>query len=275
MTQIKTLEESEATQREAGNGQPLLEVRNLKKSFGNKEILKSVSFDVNKGEALVLIGPSGSGKTTVLRCLNFLETPNGGSIRLGGEYLGGSDESCEKFHPVSGKKLAVERRSFGFVFQRFNLFSHLTALQNVMIGPMRVLGRPKAEARDLAVRELERVHLGVHKDKRPSELSGGQQQRVAIARALAMKPRMMLFDEPTSALDPELVSEVLDVMRAIALEGMTMMLVTHELAFARQVANRIMFMMDGRIVEEGPPAQIFSEPREEATRKFLSHFHSR
>ncbi len=250
---------------------PLLSVRELRKSFGDKEIVKGVSFDVAEREVVVLIGPSGSGKTTVLRCLNFIETPTSGEIRLGDELIG-VREIGGALKPVSEKALARQRRRFGFVFQRFNLFSHLTALENVAIGPRLVLGLPAGEARDRAAHDLERVFMGQHKDKRPSQLSGGQQQRVAIARALAMRPSMMLFDEPTSALDPELVNEVLEVMRMLAKEGMTMMIVTHELSFARQIADRVLFLKDGNIVESGPPQQIFSAPRSEETRKFLSHF---
>lgn len=251
---------------------PLLKVTDLRKSFGEKEILRGISFDVIDGETLVLIGPSGSGKTTVLRCLNYLETPDGGEIYLEGEPIGFRfiGNSGRRKH-LTETELARQQRQFGFVFQRFNLFPHLSALDNVAIGPLRVLGLSKAEARQRAVAELERVLLGAHIDKRPSQLSGGQQQRVAIARALAMRPRLILFDEPTSALDPELVQEVLDVMCALAAEGMTMVVVTHEMSFARQVSSRVMFMADGLLVEQGPPEQIFSEPRDERTRQFLTH----
>jgi polar amino acid transport system ATP-binding protein len=251
---------------------PLLKVEGLAKSFGERQILKGISFEVTDGETLVLIGPSGSGKTTVLRCLNHLETPDAGDIRLGDEPIGyrlvgefGRREA------LSEAGLARQQRQFGFVFQRFNLFPHLSALDNVAIGPRRVLGLSKAEARERAAAELERVKLGEHLDKRPSQLSGGQQQRVAIARALAMRPRLILFDEPTSALDPELVHEVLDVMRALAAEGMTMIVVTHEMSFARQVANRVMFMADGLVVEEGSPERIFGDPQDPRTRSFLTH----
>jgi polar amino acid transport system ATP-binding protein len=224
------------------------------------------------GETLVLIGPSGSGKTTVLRCLNHLETPSGGEITLAGDTVGGSYVGeAARWEPMSETRLALQRRKFGFVFQRFNLFPHLTALQNVAIGPRKVLGVPKAQAEKRAAEQLARVSLAEHMDKRPSQLSGGQQQRVAIARALAMEPRLILFDEPTSALDPELVHEVLDVIRTLAREGMTMIVVTHEMSFARQVADRLIFMADGNIVEEGPPEDIFSAPREEKTKRFLTH----
>ena len=251
---------------------PLLSVRDLRKSYGDHEILKGISFDLMAGETLVLIGPSGSGKTTVLRCLNHLETPSGGEITLAGDTVGGSYVGeAARWEPMSETKLALQRRKFGFVFQRFNLFPHLTALRNVAIGPRKVLGLSKAAAEARAAEQLARVSLADHMDKLPSQLSGGQQQRVAIARALAMEPRLILFDEPTSALDPELVHEVLDVMGALAREGMTMIVVTHEMSFARKVADRLIFMADGNIVEEGPPEDIFSAPREEKTKRFLTH----
>ena len=251
---------------------PLLSVRDLRKSYGDHEILKGISFDLMAGETLVLIGPSGSGKTTVLRCLNHLETPSGGEITLAGDTIGGSYVGeAARWEPMSETKLALQRQKFGFVFQRFNLFPHLTALQNVAIGPRKVLGLSKAAAEARAAEQLARVSLAGHMDKLPSQLSGGQQQRVAIARALAMEPRLILFDEPTSALDPELVNEVLDVIGALAREGMTMIVVTHEMSFARKVADRLIFMADGNIVEEGPPEDIFSAPREEKTKRFLTH----
>jgi polar amino acid transport system ATP-binding protein len=251
---------------------PLLSVRDLRKSYGDREILKGISFDLMAGETLVLIGPSGSGKTTVLRCLNHLETPSGGKITLAGDTVGGSYVGeAARWEPMSETKLALQRRKFGFVFQRFNLFPHLAALQNVAIGPRKVLGLSKAAAEARAAEQLARVSLADHMDKLPSQLSGGQQQRVAIARALAMEPRLILFDEPTSALDPELVHEVLDVMGALAREGMTMIVVTHEMSFARRVADRLIFMANGYIVEEGSPDDIFSAPREEKTKRFLTH----
>jgi polar amino acid transport system ATP-binding protein len=251
---------------------PLLSARDLRKSYGDREILKGISFDLMAGETLVLIGPSGSGKTTVLRCLNHLETPSGGEITLAGDTIGGSYVGeAARWKPMSETKLALQRQKFGFVFQRFNLFPHLTALQNVAIGPRKVLGLSKAAAEARAAEQLARVSLAGHMDKLPSQLSGGQQQRVAIARALAMEPRLILFDEPTSALDPELVNEVLDVIGALAREGMTMIVVTHEMSFARKVADRLIFMADGNIVEEGPPEDIFSAPREEKTKRFLTH----
>jgi polar amino acid transport system ATP-binding protein len=251
---------------------PLLSVRNLRKSFGEREILKGISFDLPAGQTLVLIGPSGSGKTTVLRCLNYLEAPSGGEIELAGETIGGAYVGeAAKWQPLSEARLALQRRMFGFVFQRFNLFPHLTALQNVAIGPRKVLGLSGEAAASRAAEQLARVSLAEHMNKRPSQLSGGQQQRVAIARALAMEPRLILFDEPTSALDPELVHEVLDVMGTLAREGMTMVVVTHEMSFARRVADKLIFMADGCIVEDGPPEEVFSAPRGEKTRRFLAH----
>ncbi|MGB3337045.1 MAG: amino acid ABC transporter ATP-binding protein [Devosia sp.] len=256
----------------AASQQPLLTVRDLRMSFGAREILKGVSFNLAKGETLVLIGPSGSGKTTVLRCLNHLETPTSGEVVLRNETVGGSyvgDHS--KWTPIAEWHLAKQRRRFGFVFQRFNLFPHLSALDNVAIGPRMSLGIAKQEARERAAELLTRVSLGSHTDKRPSQLSGGQQQRVAIARALAMEPELILFDEPTSALDPELVHEVLDVIQGLSRDGMTMIVVTHEMGFARKAADRVMFMADGHIVEHGTPQQVFSSPQEELTQRFLTH----
>ncbi|MDX6804731.1 amino acid ABC transporter ATP-binding protein [Terrihabitans rhizophilus] len=256
----------------ASSTQPLLQVRDLRKSYGDREILKGIHFDLMPAETLVLIGPSGSGKTTVLRTLNHLEAPSGGEIRLDGETVGGSYIGTGgSWVPMGEGALARQRCSFGFVFQRFNLFPHLTALQNVALGPRKVLGIGRRKAEERAAQQLARVSLSAHMDKRPSQLSGGQQQRVAIARALAMEPRLILFDEPTSALDPELVHEVLDVMSTLAREGMTMIVVTHEMSFARQVADRVIFMADGHIVEQGPPEVIFSEPREDKTKRFLTH----
>jgi len=218
------------------------------------------SLDVSEGEIAVIIGPSGCGKTTFLRCINHLETRTAGTVTLRGATIAGSE-----------RELPLLRRRIGFVFQRFNLFHHLTALDNVAIGPERVLGLPRAEARRLARAKLDRVLMTDHVDKRPAQLSGGQQQRVAIARSLAMAPELILFDEPTSALDPELVTEVLDVMKSLALEHMTMIVVTHEMSFARQVADRVLFMDAGAFVEEGSPAQMFSSPTQERTSRFLSH----
>ncbi|MEO1456608.1 MAG: amino acid ABC transporter ATP-binding protein [Pseudomonadota bacterium] len=251
---------------------PLLRIEGLEKRFGPTTVLSGVDLDIMRGETVVLIGASGSGKTTLLRCLNRLEEPDGGTVWIDGETVGGAfDGPGGAWRRKSEAAIARQRRKFGFVFQRFNLFPHLSARRNVSIGPEKVRGLARAEARELAERELVRVKLADHMDKRPSELSGGQQQRVAIARALAMEPEIMLFDEPTSALDPELVQEVLDVMRALSDGGMTMMIVTHEMRFAADAADRVLFMEGGSILEEGPPGAIFTAPREEATRRFLRH----
>lgn len=251
---------------------PVIRVEDLRKSFGENCVLRGVSIDVAAGETVVIIGASGSGKTTLLRCLNRLEEPSGGAVWLDGTSVGGSlAEGSGVWRPASEKQAAAQRSQFGFVFQRFNLFPHLTARDNVAIGPEKVRGMSRAEARALADIELTKVHLGQHADKRPAQLSGGQQQRVAIARALAMKPRVMLFDEPTSALDPELVQEVLDVMKELAQGGMTMVVVTHEMSFARDAADRVIYMEDGVIAEEGPPTQLFGSPQTEGARRFLRH----
>lgn len=251
---------------------PVIRVEDLRKDFGDNHVLRGVSIDVCAGETVVIIGASGSGKTTLLRCLNRLEDPSGGVIWLDDVCVGGTlAQDTGKWLPASETQAAAQRSQFGFVFQRFNLFPHLTARENVAIGPEKVRGMSRADARALATEELTRVHLSEHADKRPSELSGGQQQRVAIARALAMKPRVMLFDEPTSALDPELVQEVLDVMKDLAHDGMTMVVVTHEMSFARDVADRVIYMEDGVIAEEGPPAQLFSAPQSAGARRFLRH----
>jgi len=255
---------------QAGAAAPLLSIEGLHKRFADKVILPSVSLQVGHGETVVLIGPSGSGKTTLLRSLNFLERPDGGTIRLKGQRIGLSEQG--RILPEA--ELARQRSRIGFVFQRFNLFAHLSALDNVAAGPQRVLGLSRDAARARAQVALEKVHLAQHLGKRPAQLSGGQQQRVAIARALAMEPEMILFDEPTSALDPELVNEVLDVMRDLATARMTMMVVTHEMSFARNVAHRVVFMDAGAIVEQGTPGDVFGRPREERTRRFLQHLHT-
>ena len=247
----------------------VLEAKGLCKSFGARQVLHEASLVVNQGETVVIIGPSGSGKTTLLRCLNWLETPDTGSIQLRGETIGRDDRG--KARPES--ELSRQRSRIGFVFQRFNLFAHLSALENVAMGPRLALGLTPAEARERASVELARVHLKDHMDKRPSQLSGGQQQRVAIARALAMKPELILFDEPTSALDPELVTEVVDVMRELAQAGMTLVAVTHEMRFARSTADRVVFMDEGVVVEQGTPAEIFDAPQIERTQRFLAHLH--
>ncbi|MBX9751857.1 MAG: amino acid ABC transporter ATP-binding protein [Roseococcus sp.] len=245
----------------------LVQARGIIKSFGPRTVLQSVDLDVHEGETVVIIGASGSGKTTFLRCLNRLETPDSGTVRIADVTIGQRGDG----RAADERELSNQRRLFGFVFQRFNLFPHLTAAQNVALGPRRVLGIPRAAAEARAVHELTRLGLADHVHKRPGQLSGGQQQRVAIARALAMDPRVILFDEPTSALDPELVQEVLDAMRALAAEGMTMVVVTHEMRFARSVAHRAVFMADGRIAEQGPPDQLFGAPRDERLQRFLRH----
>ena len=247
---------------------PILNVKNLHKSFGPLKVLDDVSFSVEKGQKLAIIGPSGSGKTTVLRCINFLERPSGGVIEIDGQRFGvrGSGSS-ERFE--SDTALAMRRADIGFVFQRFNLFSHLTALGNVALAPRLVRGVARAEAEDLGRRMLARVGLTGKENVFPDALSGGQQQRVAIARVLAMQPKLILFDEATSALDPELVGEVLSVMRDLAEEGMTMLIVTHEIRFAAEVADRILFMDAGRIVADGPPRQVLFDEPTDRMRLFL------
>jgi polar amino acid transport system ATP-binding protein len=245
----------------------ILSARGIAKSFGDRTVLAGIDLDVAEGEAVAIIGASGSGKTTFLRCLNRLETPDAGSVRVGEETIGETGYGRK----ADARALARQRRLFGFVFQRFNLFPHLTARDNVAVGPRRVLGLSRAEADARAEACLTRVQLADHIDKRPSQLSGGQQQRVAIARALAMEPRVMLFDEPTSALDPELVQEVLDAMRALAAAGMTMVVVTHEMRFARRVADRVVFMADGTVADEGPPDALFAAPQDPRLQRFLRH----
>ena len=250
-----------------------LSVSGLTKAYGAKSVLGPVNLDVVRGETVAVIGPSGSGKTTLLRCAAYLEVPSAGTVRIDGELIGQAPGPGGALRPLGDRKLARQRRAIGFVFQRFNLFPHLSALDNVAIGLHRVHGLPRSTARARARQELDKVFLGAHVDKRPAELSGGQQQRVAIARAMASDPAVFLFDEPTSALDPELVREVLDVIQALAADGRTLVIVTHELPFARRVASRIVFMDNGVIVEEGSPEAVLGAPREERTRRFLEHFH--
>ncbi|MFI6298296.1 amino acid ABC transporter ATP-binding protein [Nonomuraea sp. NPDC050790] len=235
-----------------------IDVRDLHKSFGDNHVLKGIDFTVDPGQVVCVIGPSGSGKSTLLRCVNLLEHPSKGKVYVEGVELTDPDVDID----------AVRRR-IGMVFQQFNLFPHMTALQNVMISQQRVLKRSKKEAEVIARENLDKVGVGAKCASYPAQLSGGQQQRVAIARALAMNPDLMLFDEPTSALDPELVGDVLMVMRKLAEEGMTMMVVTHEMGFAREVADRVVFMDGGVIVEEGTPAQVIGDPQHERTRAFL------
>ncbi|MCI2239256.1 amino acid ABC transporter ATP-binding protein [Paenibacillus sp. TRM 82003] len=242
---------------------------NVHKSFGQVEVLRGVDLDVHAGEVVCLLGPSGSGKTTFLRCINALERIDGGRIRVDGELIG-LEERGGRLHRLPDARIAAQRRDIGMVFQRFNLFPHMTALENVTEAPVRVRGVARAEARERALALLERVGLADRVHNYPAQLSGGQQQRVAIARALAMRPKLMLFDEPTSALDPELVGEVLAVMRELAADGTTMVVVTHEVAFAREVADQVVFMDGGVVVERGTPADVIGAPRHERTRAFLA-----
>ncbi|MGW9073566.1 amino acid ABC transporter ATP-binding protein [Streptomyces yangpuensis] len=247
----------------------MVHAQGVRKHFGKLEVLKGIDLTVERGQVCCLLGPSGSGKSTFLRCINHLDRVDGGRLAVDGELVG-YRQSGLRLHELREKEVAARRRDIGMVFQRFNLFPHMTALDNVMEAPVNVCGvdrtRAKADAQDL----LERVGLGDRAGHYPAQLSGGQQQRVAIARALAMKPKLMLFDEPTSALDPELVGDVLDVMRQLASDGMTMVVVTHEIGFAREVGDTAVFMDDGVVVESGDPRQVLVEPRQERTRAFLS-----
>ena len=252
--------------------EPVLKARGIGKDFADKTVLRAVNLDVRRGETVAIIGASGSGKTTLLRCINHLVIPTRGTVDLEGLPIGRVSRPGGGSRAATERELARQRRPIGFVFQRFNLFPHLSALDNVAIGLYKVRGVPKREARERAAEQLRRVFLADHAMKRPSELSGGQQQRVAIARAIASDPSLMLYDEPTSALDPELVREVLDVIRLLAEAGKTSVIVTHEMAFAREVASRVIYMDDGAVVEEGPPRDIFQSPREARTRRFLEHF---
>ena len=239
---------------------PLLSIRKLDKSFGTTQVLHGVDLDVASGEVVTVIGPSGSGKTTLLRCVNFLETYEGGSISIDGQEVG--YRPGERRRPRGERDLARMRAQTGMVFQAFNLFPHLSAAQNIMLGLTKVRGKPAAEAREIAMRWLGRVGLEHRADALPAELSGGQQQRVGIARAVAMEPKILLLDEITSALDPELVGEVLEVVRDLAAEGMTMLMVTHEIAFARDASNRIVFMADGKVNATGSPAELLATAQE-------------
>ena len=239
----------------------ILEIRHLGKSFGTHEVLRDIDFTVKKGDVISIIGASGSGKSTLLRCVNLLETPSSGQILYHGTDVAGR-----------GVNAPAYRSHVGMVFQSFNLFNNMSVLKNCMVGQMKVLKRSKEEARQLALKYLEKVGMAPYINAKPRQISGGQKQRVAIARALAMDPEVLLFDEPTSALDPEMVGEVLSVMQALAQDGMTMLVVTHEMAFARDVSSQVVFMHQGVICEQGTPAQVFGDPQQQETRDFLARF---
>ena len=243
------------------SNEPILEIRHLSKSFGKHEVLKDIDFTVCPGDVTSIIGASGSGKSTLLRCVNLLETPTSGEIIFHGKDITGKGVKASKY-----------RSKVGMVFQSFNLFNNMTVLDNCVVGQVKVLKKNKAEARENAMKYLERVGMAPYINAKPRQISGGQKQRVAIARALAMEPEVLLFDEPTSALDPEMVGEVLSVMRDLAREGMTMLVVTHEMAFARDVSNHVVFMSEGVICEEGDPKVVFTDPKQQRTREFLARF---
>ena len=245
-------------------GELILQVGHLSKTFGKNEVLKDIDFTVAKGDVTSIIGASGSGKSTLLRCINLLETPTSGEILYHGKNI-----------QTGGMSEAAYRAKVGMVFQSFNLFSNMSVLGNCTVGQCKVLKKSKADAAESALQYLDKVGMAPYQNAKPRQLSGGQKQRVAIARALAMDPEVLLFDEPTSALDPEMVGEVLEVMRALAAEGMTMLVVTHEMAFARDVSNQVVFMKDGVICEQGGPQQIFGSPEKEETKEFLSRFFNR
>ena len=248
---------------------PMVEVRGVHKLFGTHEVLRGVDLTVAAGTVTVVLGPSGSGKSTLLRSINHLEKVDRGTVRVDGELIG-YRQSGSRLHELGERRILRQRAGIGFVFQSFNLFPHLTALENVAEAPISALGRPRDEVHRYARELLARVGLADKLGAYPRQLSGGQQQRVAIARALALDPKLVLFDEPTSALDPELVGEVLDVMRELARAGTTMIVVTHEIGFAREVADTVVFLDDGRVVEQGPPAEVLDNPRHDRTRAFLS-----
>jgi polar amino acid transport system ATP-binding protein len=254
---------------EGTTGRPMVKAEQVHKSFGHLEVLKGIDLEVAPREVMCIIGPSGSGKSTFLRCINHLEKINAGRLWVDGRLVG-YREKGGALHELPEREVAAQRRDIGMVFQRFNLFPHMTALENVIEAPISVKGVAKDAASARGAELLERVGLGERMHSYPNQLSGGQQQRVAIARALAMEPKLMLFDEPTSALDPELVGEVLDVMRGLAADGMTMVVVTHEMGFAREVGDTLVFMDDGVIVEAGDPKRVLTDPQHERTRSFLS-----
>jgi polar amino acid transport system ATP-binding protein len=247
----------------------MVKAENVHKSFGRLEVLKGISLEVRPGEVMCLLGASGSGKSTFLRCINHLEKIDAGRLSVDGELVGYRQEG-QKLYELPERDIVRKRAEIGMVFQRFNLFPHMSALENIIEAPVLVKGMPKQQAVERAHELLQRVGLGDRGGSYPSQLSGGQQQRVAIARALAMEPKLMLFDEPTSALDPELVGDVLDVMRELAAAGMTMVVVTHEIGFAREVGDTVVFLDEGVAVESGPPAEVFANPRHERTKAFLS-----
>ncbi|AJT64446.3 Glutamine transport ATP-binding protein GlnQ [Streptomyces lydicus] len=261
---------SKLTENTAGeSGGPMVKAEGVHKSYGAAHILKGIDLEVQPREVFCLIGPSGSGKSTFLRCINHLEKINAGRLSVDGELVG-YREHKGKLYELRDKEVAARRRDIGMVFQRFNLFPHMTAIENVMEAPVQVKGESKASARERAAKLLDRVGLADKAGNYPSQLSGGQQQRVAIARALAMEPKLMLFDEPTSALDPELVGDVLDVMKDLAADGMTMIVVTHEMGFAREVGDSLVFMDNGVVVESGHPREVLGNPQHERTKSFLS-----
>lgn len=257
---VDQVDQVESAETSSHDDDIMVSIQHLEKSFGDTQVLRDVNIDVKRGEVVVVLGPSGSGKSTMLRCINLLETPTGGHIYIEGQEITGSHTNVDKL-----------REHVGMVFQQFNLFPHLTAKKNIMLAQRQVLKRSKEEAERIALEQLERVGLADRAEFLPGQLSGGQQQRVAIARALAMDPHVMLFDEATSALDPELVRGVLDVMRSLAEAGMTMVVVTHEMGFAREVADRVIFMEGGVIVEEGTPSEVFDHPVNSRTKDFLGH----
>ena len=249
----------------------VLQARGVRKRFGHTEVLSGIDLDVASGETVVVLGPSGSGKSTFLRCVNLLESLDAGRITVDGRDVG-YDVRNGRLHELSPNEIARRRRDIGMVFQQFNLFPHMTALENIIEAPIAVLGEGRREATARAVQLLDEVGLAGREKSYPRQLSGGQQQRVAIARALAMRPKLMLFDEPTSALDPELVGEVLVTMKKLATAGLTMVVVTHEISFAREAADRVVFMDDGQVVEQGTPERVIDNPQHERTRAFLSRF---
>jgi len=260
---------SDLTKATTDSAAPMVQAEGVHKSYGLIEVLKGINLEVRKGEVFCLVGPSGSGKSTFLRCINHLEKINAGRLSVDGELVG-YREKGDRLYELRDREVSLKRRDIGMVFQHFNLFPHMTALDNVIEAPVQVRGESKSAAKERGMQLMERVGLADKARSYPSQLSGGQQQRVAIARALAMQPKLMLFDEPTSALDPELVGEVLDVMRGLAEEGMTMIVVTHEMGFAREVGDALVFMDGGVVVESGSPRDVLTNPQEERTQAFLS-----